>query len=153
MEIPTIPEHEKEKIFTRMWVGQLTSATGFIVQKLGTDALEEYTDLIADQSVAQLRAMGVKSPVDFAISQAVYCANIFGSDVDVVPEADGSATLDIKECANLRTALEFAEMGMPITKEQFCGGCINGYFKRVAKRLGLKLTAEFTEIGCRMSIK
>ena len=116
-------------------------------------ALEEYNDLIADQSAAQLRAMGVESPVDFAISQAVYCANIFGSDVDVVPEADGSATLDIKECANLRTALEFAEMGMPITKEQFCGGCINGYFKRVAKRLGLKLTAEFTEIGCRMGIK
>jgi len=123
------------------------------MQKLGTDALEEYNDLIADQSAAQLRARGFESPVDFAISQAVCCANIFGSDVDVIPEADGSATLDIKKCANLRTALEFAEMGMPITKEQYCGGCINGYFRRVARRLGLKLTAEFTEIGCRMSIK
>ena len=153
MEIPTIPEPEKEKIFTRMWVGQLTSATGFIMQKLGNEALEEYNDLIADQSAAQLRATGVESPVDFAISQAVCCANIFGSDVDVVPEADGSATLAITECANLRTALEFAEMGMPITKEQFCGGCINGYFRRVARRLGLKLTADVTEIGCRMSIK
>ena len=123
------------------------------MQKLGNEALGEYNDLIADQSTAQLIAMGVESPVDFAISQAVYCANIFGSDVDVVPEVDGSATLDITECANLKTALEFAEMGMPITKEQFCGGCINGYFKRVAKCLGLKLTAEFTEIGCRMGIK
>jgi len=153
LEIPTIPEHEKKKIFTRMWVGQLTIATGFIMQKLGNEALEEYNDLIADQSAAQLRAMGVESPMDFAISQAVYCANIFGSDVNVVPEADGSVTLAIKECANLRTALEFAEMGMPITKEQFCGGCINGYFRSVAKRLELKLTAEFTEIGCRMSIR
>ncbi len=111
MEMPTIPEPDNKKIFTQMWVGQLTSATGFIMQKLGTDALEEYNDLIADQSAAQLRAMGVESPVDFAISQAVCCANIFGSDVDVIPEADGSATLDIKECANLRTALEFAKTG------------------------------------------
>ena len=97
--------------------------------------------------------MDVESPADFAISQAIYCANIFGSDVDVIPKADGTVTLDIKECANLKTALEFAEMGMLVTKEQFCGGCINGYFKRVAKRLGLKLTAEFTEIGCRMGIR
>ncbi|MEA1869183.1 MAG: hypothetical protein U9N09_03400 [Euryarchaeota archaeon] len=48
MEIPTIPEPEKEKIFTRMWVGQLAGATGFIMQKLGTDVLEEYNDLIVD---------------------------------------------------------------------------------------------------------
>jgi len=85
MEMPTIPEPEKEKIFTRMWVGQLTSATGFIMQKFGNGALEEYDCLIADQSAVQLRAMWIESPADFAISQAVYCANIFGSDVDVTP--------------------------------------------------------------------
>ena len=31
----------------------------------------------------------------------------------------------------------------------YCGGCITGYFRSVAERLGLKLRAEFIEKGCK----
>jgi len=49
--------------------------------------------------------------------------------------------------------MEFKEKGMPITREQHCDGCINGYFKKVAENLGLKLEAEFTENGCEITIE
>ena len=37
----------------------------------------------------------------------------------------------IRECANPKTALEFVEMGAPITKEQYCNDCITGYFQEI----------------------
>jgi len=48
--------------------------------------------------------------------------------------------------------LQLAEKGMPITKEQHCSGCINGYFRRVAENLGFTLDVEFTDKGCTMTI-
>ena len=48
--------------------------------------------------------------------------------------------------------LQFAEKGMPMTKEQHCSGCINGYFKRVTKNLGFTLDVAFGDKGCKMTI-
>jgi len=153
MEIPTLPEEERQRIFTQMWVGQMYGAIGFIMQKLGPQALEEYNEGVAKQSAEQFKAMGWDNPMGFAMAQAVTCKNVFGSEVEVLPSEDGSVTLDIKRCANLEAALEFAQKGGPITREQHCGGCINGYFKPVAEKLGLRLQAGFTDKGCKMTIR
>lgn len=109
MEIPTLPEKERQKMFTQMWVGQIYGAIGFIMEKLGPQALEEYNEQGAKQSAEQLKAMGKDDPMGFAMAQAVCGKNVFGSDVDVVPNEDGSVVLDIRKCTNLETALEFAE--------------------------------------------
>lgn len=153
MEIPTLSDEERQNMFTQMWVGQMYGAIGFIMQKLGPQALNEYNEQGARQSAEQFKAVGKEDPLGFALAQAVTCKNVFGSDVDVIPNKDEGITLDIKECANLKTALEFAEKGAPITKEQHCGGCINGYFRPVAEKLGLNLKAEFTDNGCKMTIR
>ena len=153
MEIPTLPEKERQKMFTQMWVGQMYGAISFIMEKIGPQALEEYNEQGAKRAAEQFKAMGKDDPMSFAMAQAITCKNIFGSDVEVVQKEDGSVVLDIKKCTNLETALELAEKGAPITKEQHCGGCINGYFKKVAENLGLQLEVEFTEKGCKMSIR
>jgi hypothetical protein len=91
-------------------------------------------------------------PMGFVMSNAVVNKNIFGSDVDVIVNNDGSVTMDIKECSNLKVALEFAAKGVPVTKEDYCDGCMNGYFKLVAENLGLKFSGEFMEKGCKMTV-
>jgi hypothetical protein len=35
MEIPTLPEKERQKMFTQIWVGQMYGVIGFIIEKLG----------------------------------------------------------------------------------------------------------------------
>ncbi len=40
-----------------------------------------------------------------------------------------------------------------VSNNKHCGGCINGYFKKVAGKLGLQLEAEFTDEGCKMRKK
>ena len=97
--------------------------------------------------------MGKDDSMGFAMTQVITCKNVFGSNVDVVPNEDGSVTLEIKECNNLKVALEFAEKRASITKNQHCGGCKNGYFKPVAKNLRVNLAAEFTDKGCKMTIR
>ena len=153
MEIPTLPKKERQKMFTQMWVGQMYGAIGFIMEKQGPQGWEEYNQRAAKQSAEQFKAMGKDDSMGFAMTQAITCKNVFGSNVDVVPNEDGSVTLEIKECNNLKVALEFAEKRASITKNQHCGGCINGYFKPVAKNLRVNLAAEFTDKGCKMTIR
>jgi len=153
MEIPTLSEKEKQKMNCEIFVGNRYSEIGFIMQKWGPQILQEYTDYTATQAAEQFKAMGKDDSMGFAMAQAVSCKNLFGSEVDVIPNSDGSVTLDIKECANLKTALDFAKRGAPITKEQHCDGCIGGYFRPVSEKLGLKLEVEFTDKGCRQTYR
>ncbi len=151
MEIPTLLEEEKQKIFTEMWVGTMMGAMSFIMRKLGPEAMEESDDETTTQCAADMKARGVDDPLKFAMDYAVVNKNIFGSDVEVSGNSK-RAILDVKRCSNLVVALKFAERRMPITKEQYCSGCVNGYFKRVAKNLGFNMNVEFTEKGCKMII-
>lgn len=152
MEIPTLSEEEKQKIFMEMWFSAMMGPMGFIMRKLGPEALEELNGESAKGCAADLKERGIDDPLKFAMSYAVINKNIFGSDVAVngTPE---KATLAMNRCRNLEAALQFAEKGMPITKEeQHCSGCINGYFKRVAANLGFAFDVEFTDTGCIMTI-
>lgn len=151
VEIPDLPKKELQKIFREMWMGTLMGDIGFIVRKLGPEALDELNDAAAEHCATDLRRRGVDDPLKFAMGYAIINKNVFGSDVEV----DGNemkAVLNIKRCANLETAMEFKEKGMPITREEHCNGCIEGYFRRVTGNLGFGLGVEFTDTGCRMSI-
>ena len=151
MEIPTLSEEEKQKIFTEMWFAVIMGSRGFILQKLGQEALEELNDESANGCATDMNGRGIDDALKFAMNYAVVNKNIFGSDV-VVEGTPERAVLDTKRCSNLEAALEFAAKGMPITKEQHCAGCIDGYFKRVAKNLGFSLDVEFSDKGCKMTI-
>ena len=152
MEVPVLPEKEKQKIFREMWMGAMMGYIGFIVEKLGIEAIEELNSLGAKKCALDLRSKGINDPLKFAMNYAVVNKNVFGSDVVVEGDENKAKLITIK-CANLDTAMEFKEKGMPITREQHCDGCINGYFKKVAENLGLKLEAEFTENGCEITIE
>jgi len=151
MEIPNLSEVEKQKIFMGMWLGAMMGPMGFLMRKLGPDALEELNDESAKGCAADLKERGVDDPLKFALSYAVINKNIFGSDVEVTGNPE-KAILAMKRCSNLEAALEFGEKGMPITKEQHCSGCIDGYFKRVARNLGFTLDVAFTDNGCTMTV-
>ena len=151
MEIPSLTEEEKQWMSCEMFVGNNYNVIGFIMQKLGPSGLQEYTAQTTKQAAAQFKAMGKDTPMEFVMTQAISCKNLWGSNVDVIPGNDGTVTLELKECANLRTALDFARKGAPITKEQHCSGCISGYFRPVSEELGLKLKVEFTDKGCMMT--
>lgn len=151
MEIPTLSEDEKQELFMGMWLGAMMGPMGFIMRKLGPDALEELNEESAKGCAADMKERGVDDPLKFAMNYAVVNKNIFGSDVEVTGNPE-KAVLNMKRCRNLEAALEFAEKGMPRTKEQHCSGCINGYFKRVAKNLGFTLDVEFTDKGCTMTV-
>jgi len=131
--------------------GAMMGPMGFIMRKLGPDALEELNEESAKGCAADMKERGVDDPLKFAMNYAVVNKNIFGSDVKVTGNPE-KAVLNMKRCRNLEAALEFAEKGIPITKEQHCSGCINGYFKRVAKNLGFTLDVEFTDKGCTMTV-
>jgi hypothetical protein len=150
MEIPSLSEEEKQKLFMEMWLSAMMGPMGFIMRKLGPEALDELNEEAGKHCAADMKERGVDDALKFAMNYGVVNKNIFGSDVEVegTPE---KAILDMKRCNNLEAALRFAEKGMPITKEQHCYGCINGYFKRVAENLGFKLDVEFTDKGCRMT--
>jgi len=152
MEIPILAEDERQRVFQEMWTGMMLGNIGFIMRKLGPDALEELNSEVASSCAADMNARGVDDPVKFAMNYAVVNKNVFGSGgVSVEGNAD-EAVLTTATCANLKTAMDFGSRGMPITKEEYCNGCINGYFKRVAKNLGFGLAAEFTDRGCRIKI-
>jgi hypothetical protein len=151
MEIPALSEEEKQKIFMEMWLGAMMGPMGFIMRKLGPEALEELNEESAKGCAADLKERGVDDPLKFAMSYAVINKNIFGSDVEVTGDPE-KAVLDMTRCRNLEAALQFAEKGMPITKEQHCFGCINGYFKRVAENLGFSFDVEFADNGCTMTV-
>lgn len=151
MEIPSLSEKEKQKLFTEMWLGSMMGPMGFIMRKLGPEALEELNEEVAKGCSVEMKERGVDDALKFAMEYGVINKNIFGSDVEVEGNPE-KAILNVKRCSNLEVALRFAEKGMPVTKEQHCSGCINGYFKRVAKNLGFKLDVEFSDKGCKMTI-
>ena len=151
MEIPSLSEEEKQKLFTEMWLGSMMGPMGFIIRKLGPEALEELNEEMARGCSVEMRGRGVDDALKFAMNYGVVNKNIFGSDVEVEGDPE-KAILDVKRCSNLEAALQFAEKGMPMTKEQHCSGCINGYFKRVAKNLGFTLDVAFGDKGCKMTI-
>ena len=151
MEIPNLSEEEKQKLFMEMWLGSMMGPMGFIMRKLGPEALEELNEETAKGCSVEMRGRGVDDALKFAMNYAVVNKNIFGSDVEVEGDPE-KAILDVKRCSNLEAALQFAEKGMPMTKEQHCSGCINGYFKRVAKNLGFTLDVVFGDKGCKMTI-
>jgi len=151
MEIPSLSEEEKQKLFTEMWLGSMMGPMGFIMRKLGLEALEELNEETARGCSVEMTGRGVDDALKFAMNYAVVNKNIFGSDVEVEGNLE-KAILDVKRCSNQEVALQFAEKGMPMTKEQHCSGCINGYFKRVAANLGFTLDAEFSEKGCKITI-
>jgi len=136
MEIPILSASERQQICREMWTGMMHGITGFIMRKLGPDALEE-----------------LNSEVKFAMNYAVVNKNVFGSE-GVSVEGDAyEAVLTTARCANLESAMELGSRGMPITRNEYCSGCIDGYFKKVAESLGFGLEAEFTERGCRIKIQ
>ncbi len=151
MEIPSLSEEEKQKLFMEMWLGAMMGSMGFIMRKLGPEAMEELNEEAAKHCAADLKGRGVGDALKFTMNYAVVNKNIFGSDVKVEGNP-AKAILDMKRCRNLEAALRYSEKGMPMTKEQHCSGCINGYFKRVAENLGFNLDVEYTEKGCRMTI-
>jgi hypothetical protein len=142
---------EKQKLFTEMWLGSMMGPMGFIMRKLGPEAMEELDEETAKGCAADMKERGVDDALNFAMNYGVVNKNIFGSDVEVEGNPE-KAILDMKRCSNLEAVLRFAEKGMPITKKQHCSGCINGYFKRVAENLGFTLDVEFSDKGCKMMI-
>lgn len=83
MEIPTLSEEEKQKIFMEMWLGAMMGPMGFIMRKLGPEAMEEANAESAASCAADLKGRDVDDPLKFAMSYAVINKNIFGSDVAV----------------------------------------------------------------------
>ena len=136
MEIPILSASERQQICREMWTGMIHGINSFIMRKLGPDALEE-----------------LNSEVKFAMNYAVVNKNVFGSE-GVSVEGDAcEAVLTTARCANLESAMDLRSRGMPITRNEYCSGCIDGYFKKVAENLGFGLEAEFTERGCRIKIQ
>jgi len=99
-----------------------------------------------------LRAQGKDNAIGFAMSEAIVRKNLMGSDVEV----DGNpneATLNLKRDGFLMTAINLIKKGLlPISKEDFQRGCIEGYFKPRAEKLGMELDVEYTDEGYRIKI-
>lgn len=151
-EIPELNKDETQKIASEMFVG-ITAGTGaFIRQKLGPEAEDEYGTMAAQGCAINLKSMGMDTPLTYALYYAAMSKNLFGSDV-VVEGDENSAILNMKMCATLKVAIELGRMGMPVSGEEYCHGCIDGYHKKVAANIGLKLDATFTENGCEMTIR
>ncbi|RJS86446.1 hypothetical protein CW713_00280 [Methanophagales archaeon] len=94
-----------------------------------------------------VRAQGKDNAIGFAMSEAVVRKNLMGSDVEVEGNP-GEATLNLKSDGFLMTAINLIKKGLlPITKEDFQRGCIEGYFRPRAEKLGLELDVEYTDEG------
>ncbi len=151
MEVPILSDEERKQMFTRIWVRHLYGAARFIVERLGDEGLEDYNERRTGESAEHFRKTKKDNSAGFAMAQAIVSKNIFGSEVEVLEDRD--VTLVIKRCARLEAVLEMAEKGKSITRAQYCGLCINGYYKKVAGKLRLNLDADFTDRGCRMVIR
>jgi len=149
-EVPDLPQEKAKKLAAKAWVSGLYAATGFIMEKLGPAAVEEYCKYSARMAANALRASGVKDALGFALANAILFKNAYGSHVEV-SGGPGSAELKLIKCSNLEAALELAEQGLPVSREGHCAGCIR-YMKALASELGLGLEAELSEHGCSMRI-
>ena len=151
MEIPTLSEEEKWEMMREMFVMNNQAALGFIMQ-MGPEKMSEYSEMTAQQYADMLRAQGKDNAIGFAMSEAIVRKNLMGSDVEV----DGNpneATLNLKKDGFLMTAMKLREKGLlPMSKEEFQRGCIEGYFRPRAEKLGMELDVEYTDEGYMIKI-
>jgi len=151
MEIPTLSEEEKWEMMREIFVLNKQADIGFIMQ-MGTEKMSEYAEMTSQQYADMLQAQGKDDAIGFAMSEAIVRKNLMGSDVEV----DGNpneATLNLKRDGFLMTAINLIKKGLlPISKEDFQRGCIEGYFKPRAEKLGLELDVEYTDEGYRIKI-
>ncbi len=151
MEIPTLSEEEKWEMMRELFVLNKQMDIGFIMQ-MGAEKMSEYSEMTAQRYADMLRAQGKDNAIGFAMSEAIVRKNLMGSDVEV----DGNpneATLNLKRDGFLITAINLIKKGLlPISKEDFQRGCIEGYFKPRAEKLGMELDVEYTDEGYRIKI-
>ena len=151
MEIPTLSEEEKWEMMREIFVLNKQADIGFIMQ-MGTEKMTEYAEMTSQQYADMLRAQGKDNAIGFAMSEAIVRKNLMGGDVEV----DGNpneATLNLKRDGFLMTAINLIKKGLlPISKEDFQHGCIEGYFKPRAEKLGLELDVEYTDEGYMIKI-
>ena len=151
MEIPTLSEEEKWEMMREIFVLSKQGDIGFIMQ-MGLEKMSEYSAMTAQQYANMLQAQGKDNAIGFAVSEAIVRKNLMGSDVEVNGNPN-EATLNLKRDGFLMTAMKLREKGlMPMSKEEFQHGCIEGYFKPRADKLGLKLDVEYTDEGYRIKI-
>ena len=134
-----------------MFVLNNQAALGFIMQ-IGPEKVREYSEMSAQQYANMLQAQGKDNAIGFALSEAMVRKNLMGSDVEV----DGNpneAILNLKRDGFLMTAINLRKKGLfPISKEEFQRGCIEGYFRPRAEKLGLELDVEYVDEGYRIKI-
>jgi hypothetical protein len=151
MEIPTLSEAEKWEMMREMFVLNKQMDIGFIMQT-AAEKMGEYTEMTAQQYADILLEQGKDNAIGFALSEAIVRKNLMGSDVEV----DGNpseAILNLKRDGFLMTAIGLIKKGLlPITKEEFQRGCIEGYFKPRADKLNMELDVEYTDEGYRIKI-
>jgi len=124
---------------------------GFIMQ-MGAEKMSEYAEMSSQQYANMLQAQGKDNAIGFAMSEAIVRKNLMGSDVEVDGNPD-EAILNLKRDGFLMTAINLIKRGLlPISKEDFQRGCIEGYFKPRAEKLGLELDVEYTEEGYKIKI-
>ncbi len=146
MEIPTLSEEEKWEMMREIFVLNKQADIGFIMQ-MGTEKMSEYAEMTSQQYADMLRAEGKDNAIGFAMSEAIVRKNLMGSNVEVEGNPN-EATLNLKRDGFLITAINLIKKGLvPISKEDFQHGCIEGYFKPRAEKLGLELNVEYTDEG------
>ena len=151
MEIPTLSEEEKWAMMREIFVLNKQVDIGFIMQ-MGTEKMSEYAEMSSQQYANMLQAQGKDNAIGFAMSEAIVRKNLMGSDVEVDGDP-GEATLNLKRDGFLMTAINLIKKGLlPITKEDFQRGCIEGYFRPRAEKLGLELNVEYTDEGYKIKI-
>ena len=151
MEIPTLSEEEKWEMMREIFVLNKQADIGFIMQ-MGTEKMSEYAEMTSQQYADMLRAEGKDNAIGFAMSEAIVRKNLMGSDVEVEGNPN-EATLNLKRDGFLITAINLIKKGLvPISKEDFQHGCIEGYFKPRAEKLGLELDVEYTDEGYKIKI-
>jgi chromosome condensin MukBEF MukE localization factor len=140
MEIPTLSEEEKWEMMREIFVLNKQADIGFIMQ-MGPEKMSEYAEMTSRQYADMLQAQGKDDAIGFALSEAIVRKNLMGSDVEVEGNP-GEATLNLKRDGSVMTAINL----------DFQRGCIEGYFKPRAEKLGLELDVEYTEEGYEIKI-
>ena len=151
MEIPTLSEEEKWEMMREIFVLNKQVDIGFIMQ-MGPEKMSEYSEMTSQQYANMLQAQGKDNAIGFAMSEAIVRKNLMGSDVEVDGNP-GEATLNLKRDGFVMTAINLIKKELlPISKEDFQRGCIEGYFKPRAEKLGLELDVEYTDEGYKIKI-
>lgn len=151
---PLLPD-EVKKIYAQRWVGLLLQSAGFIMEKIGPQALGEFYSRMAENEAPVIKKTSIpkvgEGALKFALINGILEKNLFGSEVEIPVDGDDRAVLEIKRCALLTPVKEIAEAGLPVTREMFCYGCTSHY-AQLADKLNLSLKGEQTKDGCRLTI-